>query len=275
MTGSSCAGVIAAFLTPSIAASISKNIPEGALLLARDWGEFDSYLANPNVKLGLVDPAAEGVMNLAAATRILNRRGPVPILAYVDLRNEELKAIAVLARHGLTKALLHPSRDNGAQLLEIARHSSAQRFAYAFLGLLETRLAQLGPDLFRAIQDLFERPQRYETATDIGREGGLSTKHVYRAIRKAQLGTPKKLVTAAKVVRGYSYLRDNDDLIRSVSKCLGYSRPRVFSEQITDIFGYPPSGLRRNLDATDVLINLMEWLYKPTHPSAKRVANHM
>ena len=242
--------------------------------MARDWSEFNSFLAHPNVKLGLVDPAADGVMNLAAATEILDRHGSIPVIAYVDLRNEQLKAIAVLAKHGLSKTLLHHLCDDGGQILEIARRSSGHHFAYTFLGILETRFSQVEPELFRTIQDLFERPHRYETAADIARECGLSTKHVYRTTRKATLGTPKKLVTAAKIVRGYAYLRDTSALIRSVSKSLGYSRPRVFSEQVTEIFGYPPSRLRINLDTTDVLLNLIEWLYKPTHPSAKRVTHH-
>lgn len=241
--------------------------------MAPNWSDFESFLSRPNVRLGLIDPAADGTMNLAAVERILDRRRSIPIVAYVDLSNEKLKAIGALAKRGLSRAFVHPQRDEGVRILEITRRLPGDKLAYEFLGIVEARLALLEPHLFRAVQDLFERPHRYETAADIGRECGLSIKHLYRAFRKAQLSTPKKLVTTAKILRGYAYLQDTGELIRTVSRRLGYARPRVFSEQITEIFGYPPSRLRKNLDPSEVLLNLIEWLYKPTNTSPRHWSN--
>jgi AraC-like DNA-binding protein len=225
--------------------------------------QLESRLATPGIELVLVDPSADGTMNVGAIARILNRNLPVPVVAYVTLTNENLKAVMQLYKYGLSEALLHPFSEKRLPFREFANRCAGNRVAYGFLGLFQNRLMRLEPRLVGALMDLFERPHRYDTAADIGRESALSPKRVYRALTKAQLGTPKKLVIAAKILRGYAYLRETRGPIRSVSEKLGYGMPRSFSEQTFEILGCSPSRLRKDPNAAEVITKVMEWLYKP------------
>jgi AraC-like DNA-binding protein len=209
-----------------------------------------------------VDPSAEGDMNIAAVSRILKRHREAPVAAYVPLSCENLKAVLYLSRRGLREVFVHPLIDDGKQLSAFARRLAGHHLAYEFLGLFETRLVCLQPRLVSALTDLFERPHRYETAGDIGRESHVSTKCIYRVFQKAGLGTPRRFVAAAKLLRGYAYLRNSSDLIGSVSKEVGYGA-RAFSSQIFEIFGCSPVRLRKEANFTEVITQLVEWVQKP------------
>lgn len=257
---------IAAFLPRPNADYIRRFLPAGAVEVAASWTQLESRLAKPGIRLALVDPSADGTMNVGAVVRILNRNLSVPVVAYVTLTNENLKAVMRLSKCGLSEAMLHPLSPKHLSLREFASRCSGNRVAYGFLGLVQTRLMWLDPRLVGAITDLFERPHRYDTAADIGRESALSPKRVYRALTKAQLGTPKKLVIAAKILRGYAYLRETRAPVGLVSRKLGYAIPRSFSEHTFEILGCSPSELRRDPNAAEVITKVIEWLYKPHIP---------
>jgi len=253
---------IAAFLPLASADHVRVRLAE-QITFANSWEELAQFISNAGVELVLVDPSAGGEMNLAAAARIQKTFQTTPFVAYVEMSHENMKAVFYLSGCGLRDVFLHPLLDDGRKLSEFARRQCGHRLAYEFLGLFETRLARLEPSLVSTVKDLFERPQRYETAADIGAESKLSTKCVYRALQKAGMGTPRKLVTVAKVLRGYAYLRKGGALISSISREIGYNRSRVFSQQVTDIFGCSPARIRAEANVEEVLLQLVEWLYKP------------
>jgi AraC-like DNA-binding protein len=261
---------IAAFLPPANADYVCHTLVANDLILATSWSDLESHMRNPATSLTLVDPSAEGEMNIAAVSRILKRHRDPPVAAYVPLSCENLKAVLYLSARGLRQVFLHPMIDDGKQLFVFARRLAGHHLAYEFLGLFETRLACLHPRLVSALTDLFERPHRYETAADIGRESRLSTKCVYRVFQRAGLGTPKKFVTAAKLLRGYAYLREGSDCLKSVSKEVGYSGARTFSSQMAEIFGCSPVRLRKEANVTEVVAQLVEWVQKPDRRSEAR-----
>lgn len=254
---------IAAYLTPRQIDVVTQVLGRANLFRARSWEDLDWRLGNAGATLALIDPAADGSMNVCAAIRILTCHGSTPVVAYVTLTYENLSAVARLSRHGLAGVLLSPQEDDGAELHKLLKRFTGDRVAHGFLALVEARLRGLEPRLFVAVQDVFERPERYKTATDIARESNLSTKHLYRAFKKAQLGTPRKLLTAAKVLRGFAYLQERTEPIHCVCTKLGYSGTRAFSIQVRKIFGCSPSDLRRVPKSRHILEYVFEWLYKP------------
>lgn len=253
---------IAAFLPPANADYVRRAVVTTDVVLATSWSDLESYASDPSIDLALVDPSAEGAMNIGAVTHTLKHYRHTPVAAYVPLTCENLKAVVYLSGHGLREVFLHPMTD-GRQLSRFARRLAGHRLAYEFLGLFETRLAHLDPRLVNALRDLFERPHRYETAGDIGRESGVSTKSIYRVFHGAGLGTPRKFVTAAKILRGYAYLRESEDLIGSIGKEVGYAGGRTFARQVLDIFGCSPVRLRKYENVAEVMTQLVEWVQKP------------
>lgn len=254
---------VAAFLPSNRIQLIRQFFRRTELFSAASWEDLNQRLGNRGADLALIDPSAEGVMNLDAATTILRRHRATPVVAYVTATNDNLSAVARLSRYGLADVLLSPYGDDGVKLFEMVQRFAGHRLAHAFLGVVEAQLGRLQPALYRAAQDVFERPHRYQTAVDIAHESNLSTKVVYRAFNRAQLGTPSRFVTASKVLRGVAYLRETGQPVWSVGRKVGYSRPRVFSKQFKEVFGCSPSSFRRSSNEIDVLERVLEWLYKP------------
>jgi AraC-like DNA-binding protein len=253
---------IAAFLPPANADYVRRAVVTTDVVFATSWSDLESYASDPSIDLALVDPSAEGAMNIGAATHTLKHYRHTPVAAYVPLTCENLKAVVYLSGHGLREAFLHPMTD-GRQLSQFAHRLAGHRLAYEFLGSFETRLAHLDPRLVNALRDLFERPHRYETAGDIGRESGVSTKSIYREFHGAGLGTPRKFVTAAKILRGYAYLRGSQERIGSIGKEVGYAGGRTFAREVLDIFGCSPVRLRKFENDAEVSTQLVEWVQKP------------
>jgi AraC-like DNA-binding protein len=254
---------VAAFLPALRAKKLGQIIPGHQLIVTKSWEDLDRSLDYGPTYLALIDPAADGKMNLSAATTLLTRHKMVRIIAYVGCTPSQLKAITKLSENGLAGVLLSPQDDNGLRLGQLMQRLPGHRLAYEWLGFVESRLGMLEPPLFRAAQDLFERPHRYESAADLSRASSLSMRTIYRAFERAGLGTPSKFVTVAKVLRGYAHLSQGDS-VQSTSAKIGYVRPRVFAERFSEILGFPPSQAKRSSDVQELFVLLLEWLYKPS-----------
>jgi AraC-like DNA-binding protein len=254
---------IAAFLPQDKIDVVQQFFDRTELFTARSWNELESRLNGSGAELALIDPAADGEMNLAAASTILAKYPSTPVVAYVTVTCDNLSAIAGLSRLGLAEVLVSPDSDEGDRVLKTVQRITGHRLAHALLAVVEARLGALEPRLFRAVQDLFERPHRYQTIDDLARESHCSRKCIHRAFKSAQLGTPRKFLTAARVVRGAAYLTDSKEPVQEVGKKSGYSRSRAFSKSFKEVFGSSPSVFRRVLGGPDVLEHVLEWLYKP------------
>src|SRR5206468_12387969 len=125
---------------------------------------------------------------------------------------------------------------------------------------LRDRLSQLPRQLAVAVENLFEEPHRYTSALDLGMEAGLAIVSVYRNIDAAHLGSPKRLLVAAKVLRGFGYLRDPGYSVLDVSIKLGYKTARIFSQHWVSVFGETPARVRTRLTDEAAIAAVREWL---------------
>jgi len=257
---------LAAFLQMDCAAHVKTAVPNENLLLAHSWQELDSILATRSVSVAVLDPSASGWIDLTAVISLLRKYPSLPFLAYVSLTEQNFRAIATLSNHGLADAIVHPA--DAQRFCKTIETLSRTRLVREFLGPLEVALGTLSPGVLRALQDLFERPHRYETGADIAASARTPAKNVYRDFQNADLGTPKKLVTVAKLLCGYAHLKNSRLSIKEICVKLGYPHPRVFSEHTTNVFACRPSSLRNADD--DEVKSLLDWFYKPCGRSIGR-----
>jgi len=255
---------IAAFLPSSSVDYLRDLLPEASIVEAHSWIDLEHRVADPQMDLALIDPSADGIIKIGAATRVLSRHRDVPFVGYMPLTNQNMKAVVALSRQGLAHALLHPLRDRSAIPL-LANEFFTRRLSYELLGFFEARLMTRAPQLSSAIRDLLERPQRYDAVADLAQESSRSTRQLYREFKKAGLGSPRKFVIGSKVLRAYTYLRSGSQ-IRSTAQRIG-SSPRVLCEQTNEIFGCSPSSLGHEQNATEVVVEVIEWIYKPRRQS--------
>jgi AraC-like DNA-binding protein len=169
---------------------------------------------------------------------------------------------------GLENAFLYPLPPNDRSFRSALERVSNNLCGDAVLRSMEPALGKLPASLQRTLHDLFARPYRYKSASDIAYESGIPMRALYRTIRKARLGTPKKLITVAKVARGYGYLRASKGSVYAISKELGYARARIFASQVSVVLGCRAKGLRRDISSNEALMRLLEWLHKPSWRAA-------
>jgi AraC-like DNA-binding protein len=151
-----------------------------------------------------------------------------------------------------------------AGLLKAIESGAGQGIGFDLLAAIETKLAVLPPRVTDAIADLFSRPARYETASDLAHEAEIPVKQLYREFSKATLRSPKKLVACAKTIHGYGYLRFTNYPEGAVRKKLGYSDQQCFSRQVASVLGCRPRELRNALSPEELLLHLIEWMYRPS-----------
>jgi AraC-like DNA-binding protein len=91
-------------------------------------------------------------------------------------------------------------------------------------------------------------------------EAGIAIVSVYRNLDNAQLGSPKRLLIAAKVLRGFGYLRDPGYSVLDVSIKLGYKTARIFSDHWVSVFGITPARVRTRLTDDAAIESVLRWL---------------
>ncbi len=132
---------------------------------------------------------------------------------------------------------------------------------------LHDSLRQLPRQLFVTIENLFEQPHRYSSALDLAMEG-TAIVSVYRNLDAAELGSPKRLLVAAKVLRGFGYLRDPGYSVLDVSIKLGYKTARIFSHHWVSVFGLTPARVRKRLTDDAAIESVLRWIRTPRDDSS-------
>lgn len=233
---------------------------EPELLIAASWQELESFIRRKPVSAVVLDPAADGTMNVAAVAGLLKRYPSLPLIAYVTLHAPQFSAVAQLGRLGLKEVVLHRFDDAPEGFKERVERAEGNALTHDVIEALRDRLGMLPRQLSLTIENLFEQPHRYTSALDLSMEAGVAVISVYRNIDGARLGSPKKLLIAAKVLRGFAYLRDPGYSVLDVSIKLGYKTARIFSQHWVSVFGQTPARVRTRLTDKAAVDSVLDWL---------------
>ena len=252
---------VAAFLPARLLAHVKHVFAEEPeLLIADSWQELESLIRRKPVSVVILDPLADGIMNVGAVAGLLKRYPSLPLIAYVTLHAPQFSAVAQLGRLGLKEVVLHHFDDEPEAFKERVERLEGSELTHELLGALRPRLAHVPRQLAVTLENLFEQPHRYGSAFDIAMEAGIAIVGVYRNIRDARLGSPKRLLIAAKVLRGFGFLRDPGYSVVDVSMKLGYKTTRIFSQHWVSIFGETPARLRNRLSDEAAVNAVLEWI---------------
>ena len=250
-------------LLPKHSADHIRNIlPRTPITFASTWDELGKLLRSDTFEAALIDPQTGGD-NTVAALGIVNHHPRTHVFAYVEPTAPSLRAIFRLSKHGLEGVFVHPVRAADKRFLSAIEKISGDSLASDVLAAVEPKLQGLPLPVLTSVRDLFHRPYRYQTATDLATEAGISPRGVYRALNKAQFCTPRTLITMAKVIHGCCYIHGSATPIREVSSKLGYRKSELFLTHVREHLGIRASSLRRRVNSNELLLPLIEGLYKP------------
>jgi len=238
------------------------------MLVASSWQELESFIRRKPVSVVILDPSADGIMNVSAVAGLLKRYPSLPLIAYVTLNAPAFNAVAQLGRLGLEDVVLHHFDDAPERFRERVEQVEGNALTHSVIQAIGDRLKQLPRQLSVTVENLFDEPHRYMSALDLGMEAGIAIVSVYRNLDTAQLGSPKRLVIAAKVLRGFGYLRDPGYSVLDVSIKLGYKSARIFSQHWVSVFGITPARVRTRLTDEGAIESVLRWLRAPGDDSA-------
>jgi AraC-like DNA-binding protein len=260
---------VAAFLPARLLTHVKHVFAdEPELLVASSWQELESFIRRKPVSVVILDPSADGIMNISAVAGLLKRYPSLPLIAYVTLNAPAFNAVAQLGRMGLEDVVLHHFDDAPERFRERVEQVEGNALTHSVIQAIADRLKQLPRQLSVTVENLFDQPHRYMSALDLGMEAGIAIVSVYRNLDTAQLGSPKRLVIAAKVLRGFGYLRDPGYSVLDVSIKLGYKSARIFSQHWVSVFGVTPARVRTRLTDEAAIESVLLWLKAPGDDSA-------
>lgn len=233
---------------------------EPELLVASTWDELDSFIRRKPVSVVILDPLADGIMNISAVSELLKNYPSLPLIAYATIDAQSFSAVAQLSRLGLEDVILHRFDDAPEKFRERVERVQINPLTRHVLGVLGPSLAQMPIPVATAVADMFVQPHRYTSALDLALGADVPIVRLYRNLHLANLGSPKKLLIAARLLRGYSYLRDPGYSVLDVSFKLGYRSPRIFAHHAVSVFGLTPSRVRSRLPEAEAIKIVLDWL---------------
>jgi len=260
---------VAAFLPARLLAHVKHVFAdEPEVLVASSWQELESLIRRKPVSVVILDPSADGIMNVSVVAGLLKRYPSLPLIAYVTLNAPAFNAVAQLGRLGLEDVVLNRFDDAPERFRERVEQVQGNALTHTVIEAITDRLNQLPRQLSVTIENLFDQPHRYASALDLAMEAGIAIVSVYRNLDAAHLGSPKRLLVAAKVLRGFGYLRDPGYSVLDVSIKLGYKTARIFSQHWVSIFGVTPARVRTRLTDDAAVQSVLRWLGRPDDDSA-------
>jgi len=252
---------VVAFLPERLLAHVRHVfVGDGDLVIAKSWEEVDSIVRQRPVTALILDPAADGTMNVEGVESLMKRYPSLPVVAYVFLTRESFGAIAQLSRAGLQNVVLQRFEDSPKKFRETVERARGSPLKRKLLEGLRAQLSLLPLKLVSTVDEVLESPHRYKSAQDVAVRAEMSALKLYRNFSMAGLGSPRRLLRAAKLLKAVGYLQDSGYSVRDVARKVGYRNSRIFAEHTIDVFSLTPSRVRSHLAPDDAVDKLVTWL---------------
>lgn len=230
------------------------------VLAAHSWEELRTIVTRKSVTLLIFSLAADESANVDSAAEFMERYPSVPVIVYATLDHVSIRAIIDLSHRGLLSIVLEGFDDSPERFRALVNQVRANPFGAPALSGLQRKLTALPVRLARAIEELFQMPHRFVRAHDLASAAGISLAALYRGLATVQLGSPRRLIVAAKLMQGIGYLEDPGLSVTEVARKLGYTRSRIFCQHSVEVLGVTPSRIRIKLSPEAANGRFRAWL---------------
>lgn len=255
---------------PRVVALLSENaLRELKSVLTNDLGEIrclngnDSSDAPGNADAIFIEPAMVDASTRSYSPELL-APGSVPWIGFVELAAKNFQTVFRYGRIGLTTWFVYPmARSESERLRHFVITLQARRLAAHFVGALEASVGRLPHHLLNATLNCFEQPRRFDCASDLALQASVPRRCLYRNFDALHVGSPRKLLVAARIIHAYCYLRQQSLTVQEVADMVGYEKVETLVQHCQRILKCVPSALRAEPSEDEVLRNLFEWYCKP------------
>lgn len=252
---------IAAFLPPLLLAHLRVVVGDAHNIHSVDgWEELGFLVHHSSVDIAVVDPGADGLVRVTEIRSLLEHYPTLPIVLYTVLSPLALKALVELARYGAQQVVLHRFDDSPAKFLSVLERQPGSTLSGLLLEELSEPLAVLPKTLARAVERMFKRPGQFFGVPDLASAAQMPRRTVYRCFEAAGLASPRIVVTGARLLRAYSYMREPGHSLLDVATKLGYSQEQL-RRSMVEMVGQTPVRVRSGVDAEQFVGILALHLY--------------
>lgn len=240
------------------------------LCVADSWETLETLIRLEPLSVVVLNPAADGTMDISRACKLIRRFSSIPFVAYVPLDAPFARGIAHMSNDGLQDLVVVRANDSPVHFRETLTRVSSIHELGEMVDALQPWFKRLPATLTQVLIDTLRQPHKYASAEAIAAAAGMTVSALYRAFRSARMNSPKSFVVGAHVFRGYLYLKDIGFSIRDIASKLGYTHPRIFAHQTESVLGEPPSRIRHSLAMETAVQRLVSWFSSPERMNEKR-----
>jgi len=205
------------------------------LLIARSWSAVRDYLESKKLDCVILDPRADGSIKVRFLRTVLEEYQPLPLIAYVELSADSVRALADLSASGRYRVLVYPT-DGKMQIETEIRAAENNLLIGKFLNGLDPALTALPARLRTTILPMLSEPQKYNTVLELSLGSHIAVSSLYRIFHRVGLGAPRNLVVAAKMLRLHLFLAVDRLPIQIISRNLGYTNLHTLHENCLEAF---------------------------------------
>jgi AraC-like DNA-binding protein len=261
--------IVAACVEPPKLARLRGAVGDAHRLhVALDWEHANSIIRRQPIDVLVVDPAfdsgngpkTDSIRSLRAQYR------SVPFVVYSVLAAQTLHPLIELGRDGMEQLVLFGVDDDPRHLRKILERQPGVALAAQLMQRLQPRLRQLPADVARAVERVVHTPAAFKGVPDLAAAANISRRTIYRECERANLGSPREIIAAARVLRAYAFLRESDYAIEDVAEHLRFSSPHHLTKTMRWACGMTTARARDRI-APDDFVALLAQRLMPGEPA--------
>jgi AraC-like DNA-binding protein len=217
--------------------------PDHRVQTVDSWGEFLDRVRQDRPHVAVVDPTSEASQQQTAVEAVQVASATVPVVVYTALSPSAARAVQTLRSASACIWLLAGIDDEPARFRLVLEKFQTPGIEDA---LVVPLLAALGataarPTIASAVRQLFRAPARFRTAQDLANAAGVTRRWLNECLGAAGLAPARVLVSAARVLGAFVYLRRSRETIARTAAHLGYPDVKSLRRHAQDLTGMPPS----------------------------------
>lgn len=243
---------------------------EHSLAPASDWGELSDLLRDTFCDVAVVGPSPNGPVEVSEVRNVLGSFPSTPVVLYVPVVPSSMRAVSELARLGIGQVVLYNFDDGIERFRRVLERQAGDPLAREMLHRLAPALSRLDSSLSAAVERLFREPHLFRLADDLAVAADKSRRTMYRQFEDAGLASPRIMVLGARVLRGYSFLRDPGQSLDGTARKLGFRSARAFSDRMREMVGELADGVRRRMTSAEFVQRLHQRLLEPARANRQQ-----
>jgi AraC-like DNA-binding protein len=237
---------------------------------ALDWAHADSIIRRQPVDVLVVDPqfdsAAEPRSDRIRAVH--NRYRTLPLIVYSVLAAQTLKPLVELGQEGMEQLVLYGLDDDPQQLRHMLERQPGRVLSERLLKRLERPLGRTPAPLAAALERMTRNPSAFRNVADMAAGCGMPRRSLYRRLERAGFASPRELLTSARLLRAYAFLRDPAYSLESVARHVRFANADALTEAMKWGIGITPGRARDRIGPEEFVARLAAKM----SPSAETLA---